>query len=406
MSDPNNWIQNPPSTFVKIIGTTRDTINGKYGLCLQYNESKGRYVVLVIPTDSTTTGTTTIPSEQIALKSENLVICSYIEKMKAQYYMMRYNPDIQNQILFFYNTIQTFTKIKPEYLLIGILLLLGILTYIIGITKLLLLISIIFIIIIIILPDIQKGERSYKKILKNVPTNWKNIIIQQIPYNNYGYKIVNNKYLYILFTTFILFIFIKPFIPTTSIPFLSSKSQAQQQRDLGTDSFTDSSSSTMGTTTTSIPSSSLLVLNIEQIQKLYTIGYDDGIALKSDKETLPISIIQVKELLNIKDDESSSSYPYDSNTNNNDYTSTTNYMDSLWKGNSNSSTNRKLKSKNPINMQTGLSLFTLYRLLQPISMNNDGNFDIQLLKANLMTQDIWKLGLIGFSVYRLIAQFM
>merc|ERR1712159_313985 len=44
-TDPLNILGNPPSTFVKVHGTSRDDVNGLLGLAIQYNSERGRYMV-------------------------------------------------------------------------------------------------------------------------------------------------------------------------------------------------------------------------------------------------------------------------------------------------------------------------------------------------------------------------
>ena len=156
MTDPNHWITNPPSTFVKVVGTSRESLNGKFGLCVQYMSDKNRYTIIL--TSPPPPATAAAPSsDPVALKPENLIVCTYSEKIMAQYYLYRYNPEVQKQLQSIYQQIQDRTKMKPEYFFSGILVLFCVLMYFIGFSRVMLLASMGLLFVAMMGPDLQRG---------------------------------------------------------------------------------------------------------------------------------------------------------------------------------------------------------------------------------------------------------
>lgn len=390
MTDPNGWVQNPPTTFVKVINTSREVLNGRYGLCLQYIEDKSRYMILLVPTGdvaptaSTTSSSSVNNQEQVLLKTENLIACTFIEKCQAQYNLLRYNPEIQNTVLGYYEQIKNKTGVKPEYLGIGILLIFAVLIYLIGFTSVLLLLSFGLLIFTIIAPDLQTGDKTPKQIINNMPLRWKNLLREQIPYG-YGPTIVNNQYAFYAVTILTLFMFLKPLIP-----------------------FSAASKATVAAAAASTNTAAgLSAITIEHMNQIYKLGYDDATATKEFGTSLPQSMVKIRDLLGIAA----------VSMNNDDVPMKPKVLGAVddeddtysWKSTPTPVVPHPTATKsigNLFNFANLLGLFTLYRILEPISKNAEGKFDYQLFIANLKTLDPWKLGVIGFSIYRIISQFM
>ena len=98
-ADPSGLITNPPSTFVKIVGTSREDLNGLVCVALQYNAGTSRYLVQLLPGQGSNAPR---PGEAagaaaaaraaggspaaaaLSFKPENLVRASAMDKVKAQ----------------------------------------------------------------------------------------------------------------------------------------------------------------------------------------------------------------------------------------------------------------------------------------------------------------------------------
>lgn len=389
MPDPNGWIQNPPSTFVKVVNTSRETLNGRFGLCLQYSEEKGRYTILLVPLNNGITVTSA--NEQVALKTENLVVCTFVEKYQAQYALLRYNPEIQAQIQKVYTTIQNRTGgIKPEYVLIGLLALIIVAIYFIGFSKVLLVLAGMMVLFSIIGQDLLASV-PMETVLRNAPNRWKSILRDQIPFG-YGSKVVDNKYSYLAVTALIVFLFIFPL-------FTTSTSKASTAGGVG---------NTLDLTTTlkqggGIPTS---YFTSDHIEKLYKLGFDDATSSMEYGTSLPKSISDARTLLEIDYTEKEDTVVPNKKVAG-AATATTEFdIDDSYILPSVPAPKSKSIIASLLNFQTAMSLFMIYRTIEPISKNSDGNFDLDVLKANLGTLDVWKLGILGFSVYRLVSQFL
>lgn len=387
MTDPKGWIQSPPNTFVKVVNTSRETMNGRFGLCLQYHGEKSRYMILLVPTGNDAGSN---QEQQVLLKTENLIECTFVEKFQAQYNLLRYNPEVQRTVRNYYDQIQTKTGIKPEYFGLGFLLVFAVLVYLIGFSKVMLLLSFGVLVFTIIAPDLQLGYSS-QQIIKNMPMRWKNLLREHIPYG-YGPKIVDNQVAFYAVTAFILFIFIKPLL---TFPTKVAKAAAAATAV--------SSAGVSGNTVAGLPTSAL---TLEHVNQVYKLGYDDAIESKEFGTSLPQTMDKVRDLLGIAatisndvlikppkvmgavdDSDVDDSYSWQSTP-----TASTPSNKNSW--------------SSLLNFANLFGIFTLYRILEPISKNADGKFDYELLIANIKTLDVWKLGLIGFSIYRMFSQFM
>lgn len=122
-TDPNNWVKNPPSTVCKIEGTSRDTLNGRFSLILQWNGQ--RYTVLLVETQ-----------QQVALKPENLAKCGYIDTAKAYYQLALHSPEIQAQLTQFQRSIETTTGLSLRTAAIAAVVAFIVGIYFIGFTRL------------------------------------------------------------------------------------------------------------------------------------------------------------------------------------------------------------------------------------------------------------------------------
>ena len=163
-SDPNGWVAS--QTFVKIVGTSRDALNGKVGLVLSYASDRSRYVVH-------------LGADQVALKSENLQKASYFEQIQAQFRILRDDPNVQRQIQAVYDKIAAVSPVKPEYLAGGLLVSIVASGYFLGVSKTLMIISFLMMVLMIVAPDLTTDP---SRIVANFPFRLKQTIRESIPY--------------------------------------------------------------------------------------------------------------------------------------------------------------------------------------------------------------------------------
>lgn len=350
-TDPNGWVQNPPSVFVKVHGTSRDDYNGRMGLVLQYADDRRRYMILLCESQA-----------QVSLKPENLVAAGMMEKATAYYQMIKNNPDVQRQFQQVSAQVQARTGLKVEYVLAIFLLSFTIGWYRLGFSKVMMLLTGLVLVLTVVGPDLAAG-RDARTCLRNAPARWREVVRQQIPV--VGPKIASNDWLLRGFTALIVAFVVYSLVATPN------------RRGVGP------------RTATSIPAAPAMSSELQQ--KYYKIGFDDAMASKEFGASLPAPEVVVEETVDIVsgggDDSGYSSWR-----------SAIGLEDDF-------AYPTIPKKKSPFTLATAFSVFTIYRILSPMAFNADGRFDLQLLRANLSNMEIYKLGILGFSVYRLVSAF-
>ncbi|KAL3927813.1 MAG: hypothetical protein SGBAC_012919, partial [Bacillariaceae sp.] len=174
-ADPSGFVSNPPSTYVKILNTARAEMNGQFGLILGYSDARSRYVLVLCSTGA-----------QAMLRPENLEPCSTMEKYQAQYQQIRNDPNVKQKINQLYAKAQQLLgnngAVKPEHAAGAMGLLLLVLTYFIGLSKMIMLTSLLLLLGLIVFPDIQTfGLKKWKLIARNFPTRCRETIEQTVP---------------------------------------------------------------------------------------------------------------------------------------------------------------------------------------------------------------------------------
>ena len=143
-SDPNGYLSNPPSNYVKIQNTSQQQLNGKFGLVTGYNTQRSRYILLFCHN-----------GQQGMLKAENLVAVSTFERYQAQFQQLRNDPRVKQELGRLYaKAQQSLGGTKPEYVAGagGLLLLLLVMT--VGFTRMMLLTSMVLLLGVIVAPDV------------------------------------------------------------------------------------------------------------------------------------------------------------------------------------------------------------------------------------------------------------
>jgi hypothetical protein len=169
-ADPLNIVRNPPSTVVKIHGTTRDDVNGQLAIAVQFNAERGRYIIHLVTTQVT-----------MAIKPENIIKATTIETYQAQFQQIRKDPRIRREITKYYNMAQTKLGFKPEYAGAAAALLFLAIVFILGVSRTLMIVSMIMIVALIIGPDVANGLAP-KLILQTFPRRCRETIEQSAPF--------------------------------------------------------------------------------------------------------------------------------------------------------------------------------------------------------------------------------
>jgi hypothetical protein len=167
--DPSHFLSNPPSTIVKVVNTSREEINGQLGIAVGFQG--GRYMVHNVQTQ-----------QILSLKPENLVKASTMESYLAQYQMLTNDPRVKQNIQEYYEKAKrALHPVKPEYALLGLVLLWFGLVYFVGFTKTLMVTSVVFLLGFLVAPDIIQGA-SFRTTLNNVPGRTRQAIEETLPF--------------------------------------------------------------------------------------------------------------------------------------------------------------------------------------------------------------------------------
>lgn len=341
-ADPSGFVTSPPSTYVKIINTARAEMNGQFGLVFAYNEERSRYILVLTKTGA-----------QAMLRPENLEPCSSMEKYQAQYEQLRNDPRVKQKINELYGKAQQLLGgRKPEHAagVLGLLLLFA--TYQIGFSKMIMLTSLIMLLGIVVAPDIQAfGIRRWKLIMRNFPTRCRETIEQTIPQARGR---VSNQMALGLVLAMIAFAGRTLMIPTSPPPRPAPPSYDTPPMDTIQRSLSASNA----------------------VEEAYKLGFNDATAnLPFGSASLAALKQQVPVVPEIEYDRLPTPPP-------------------------------PPKSGGGFGFSTLMSLFVVGRTCFQSGMTADGNFDPQLLMANLQLMPLPQKALLGFSVFNVLRSFL
>jgi hypothetical protein len=375
-SDPNRWVQNPPSVFVKVHGTSRDTMNNKFGLVVQYAGDKQRYTVLMCESQ-----------DAVSLKAENLVVCGMVEKSRAYLQMFRNNRDIQRQWQSVETQIHQRTGLSLKYAGAALLAMLIVGWYLLGFSKVLLLVTVLMMVLSVISVDVAAG-RDWRSVARMAPSRWRELVRTQIPL--VGPRIAASKVLLALFSAalgaFLVY----------SLAVTPAASSTPRRAWSSSSNWWNPWSPTAAPMPMATSEAKFSSREMQQLQQqYYKLGFDDATEAKVFGASLPDYGLDGDETAAPKEpNEAAGDYAWrNMATANRDYASDLPLPAASPK-------------KSSFGISTALAAFTIYRLLQPMSVNAEGHLDWDLFRANLYTMEVWKLGLVAFSVYRLVASFL
>ena len=447
-NDPHQYVTNPPSTLIKIQNVVmKPELNGQYGLIVNYDTTKQRYMIVLAQQQS----------QVVALKVENLQLASASlrDRIMAQYQMMQHNPQFQQQVQTIHDyilqhivtpvfrTLHITTPPRIHYFFM--LLLVGLVTlwYLVGITKLVVLLTIILVLMSLVGSDLMQGRVvSLRHLcLTTIPREYTRMVQQEVPY---GRVIVSKPWYLRSFTTLLLlFVAYTLFGTPTHSRFFGRPTK--QQRSSSVPSPTPWMSKLLlpgfGRPTRTVDPvhhrRTTTTISREQMEEYYKLGFDDatqqlefGTSLNhhssNNDATLATDENTGIDGSNGSSSSSSSSGSSQSVLVNDDGTTrhmTEDSRNDAWKNTAYDRdpriydddddddivhSTRTSKSSSPFSFATGMAIFTIYRILQPIvtmSMH-DNRMDWNLLRANLVTQmNAWKIIIVAFSLYRIMVAF-
>jgi hypothetical protein len=341
MSDPSGFITNPPSTVVKVQNTARDDMNGSLGIAITFQQDRGRYLIHNVVTQQT-----------VALKPENLIKASTLETAKAQYLHLRNDPGVQRKIRDVYDKAkQTLHPIKPEYAVVGVLMLWCSLLYFIGFTKTLMMTSVLMLLGIIVAPDVMAGA-NISTILTNIPRRSRESMEETVPALRGR---LSNRMAGVLVVFMI-------YIAGRSI--IAPKPTRANRNN--------------------VPSTPSHHASLEALkQEHYKLGFDDaknGLDFGTSLKTAAESSTTTPRGLSQEDDE----FPEFDNL---DYPPP--------------------QPKRGFGFSSAMSAFFLARTAY--ELGNDpvaGSFSVPRMVANAKTLEPWKMGMVAFSLYNLVRSFI
>jgi hypothetical protein len=352
MSDPSSFISNPPSTVVKVVNTSRAELNGLLGIAVQFDAGRGRYLIHMVNDQQT-----------MALKPENLVKASTMESIKAQYQQFQNDPRMKGEIQKYHNLIQTKTGIKPQYLFGAVLALIVMAIYWFGFSKTLMLLSTMLLLAILAGPDLIQGA-GYKTVLRNFPMRSREAIEQSAPFLKGR---ITNSMAAALVAVMVVF----------SLQSLIFGGGARKVASTAA-----AAATAKGTTY------SLATVSSDQLEQAYKLGFNDATSGKEFGFSSVETLIEASKLAAMDaelDDEFASG----------GYASRTTITPPP--------PQRSFISK--IGFSQAMSAFYLYRTAMEIGTDANGRFSPQLFLAQVQTQEVWKLGILGFTMYNLLKVF-
>jgi hypothetical protein len=249
-------------------------------------------------------------------------------------------------------------------------------------------------------PDLMEGK-DLRSIVRSVPLRYRDLVRTQIPY--VGPTLASRSSYLMIVTVVFLALLLYSFLGTpTNSMFWNHHRQAASTRMSTTRSIPHHPHHTNDVMTTSVSSRELLDTTdnaraVPPTEYYYQLGFDDATKGLDFGTSLPKKVKAAKEDVIINDDgtttddEEEDQYAWSSST-----------------GRRSDTTTRGQKSKTtPFSISTIMAMFTIYRIVQPLAYNtNTGQYDWQLLLANVQHLDMWKYGILAFAFYRIVASFL
>mmetsp|Transcript_32011 Transcript_32011/g.66830 ORF Transcript_32011/g.66830 Transcript_32011/m.66830 type:complete len:241 (+) Transcript_32011:292-1014(+) len=189
--DPEQWITNPPQTFVQIQNTSRDELNGHLALVVGYQQGAGgRYIVHLC-----------LEQTKASFRVEKLKRCNALLSLLGQVQIVRYNPDVQQGVA---DALESVGGVKIAVAAaVAFLLLFVASIYFLGFSKTMTLMALALILIMMMGPDVMKvlskDDMTWTQVVRNIPRHGQGLIREFFPGGPIGERIASSTWSTILF---------------------------------------------------------------------------------------------------------------------------------------------------------------------------------------------------------------
>jgi len=370
-NDPANIL----SKTVKVHSiTARQELNGTFCTVKSYLPEQNRYIVQFPPT----TPATQSPS-QISLRADNLTPANYIERtrytiaeMKQAATALAHDPQTRAVIRQVYSEAERRLppRVKPEYAVGLVLLLMGVIIYVFGFTRVMFLSSILLLVGSVILPDVMAGA-GVKGTARNFPSRWRAMVVEGTGFQWITERMALGGFVFLL-------------LMTGSVLIKSGGGGGGRGR---------TQAAVGGNRGGGLNAESLLAENVVKwtMEDVYKMGFDDAAQVKDHGASLPTNHASMGYFAATASRRTSTSNGED-NVDWNDYESPTSPTPP--------------KKKGGLGMGSILSLLAIGRAVKDMGFNVEGKFDFPLLVANVRLMEKWKLGFLGIAIYRVVSSFL
>jgi hypothetical protein len=348
-NDPSGFVTNPPSTIVKVVGTAREDVNGSVGVVVQFQTDRCRYLVHLAKTQNI-----------VAMKPENLMKASYMDKAQFYYEQIMKDPQVQRVLARVRERLPH--GVTLQQVGIGCAVMALALIYFLGFSRTIMLVSFSLLVLMIIGPDLVQGA-PMQTVIRNAPPRFQTMIRDQFPGGKY---IADKPYLLMGLAAFMFVFFVKSMItsPASATSRFASKAAAGGGM---------------------MPPSRKLMKTPEEYYKL---GFDDAMAQKEFGTSLPAE-----------------EEPPISPTTSDDLANNVDYGDDPLYPMPPMHPQPSVASKF-FSFGNAMSILYLGRTAMELGRQADGSWSFPMMKQNLLTLEPWRLGLLGLSVYRLVQIFL
>lgn len=347
---------------------SKPELNGQLGTVISYLHQQGRYYVQ-LGQQSNPVGPQA--PRIISLKDSNLAPANYLERtqhtiteMKHAATTLYHDPQTRAKVRQVYDEAQRRLPpgVKLEYAAGGIVLSLFAIVYMVGFSRSVFIGSIIGIVGAVALPDIVAGSGP-KAVARNFPSRWRQMLVESTGFGWITERMAMGLLLFLLlFSARGLMVggSSKPTHSGTSSPYNAPLSEG-------------------------LSSESAVKWSMEDVYKL---GFDDASQGNDYKQSLPV-------------DHGSIGYFVSKSRN----AAAIDEEDMDWTDYEPNSPPPPEK-KGGFGFGTVMSLFAIGRVVKDMGFSPDGNFDHNLLIANVRMMEPWKMGFLGLAIYRIISSFL
>jgi len=258
-------------------------------------------------------------------------------------------------------------RVKPEYAAGIGLLLMGVIIYVFGFSRVMFLTSILLLVGSVILPDVMAGT-GIKGTARNFPSRWRAMVVEGTGFNWITERMALGGFVFLLLMT-------GNVLMKSGGGGGGGKGRTQAAGGGG------------------LNAESLLAENVVKwtMEDVYKMGFEDAAQVRDHGASLPMDHASMGYFAATASRRTSASNGED-DVDWNDYQSSTSPTPPPKKGG--------------LGMGSILSLLAIGRAVKDMGFNQDGAFDFPLLVANVRLMEKWKLGFLGIAIYRVVSGFL